>query len=127
MSEKDSTVTTLDDTPPVAAQPKTKAKAVAATAESAPQAATNNDAAPETSGKMVTLVIHRSSGDGGGDAVFLAHNAFARQIPRDTPCVVPMEVAQIVADAKETSYKRGSGAVVTEVVTPRFAFSITPA
>lgn len=126
MSEKDSTVTTLDDTPPVAAQPKTKAKAVAATAESAPQAATNNDAAPETSGKMVTLVIHRSHGDGGGDAVFLAHNAFARQIPRDTPCVVPMEVAQIVADAKEVTYKRGSGGV-TEVVTPRFAYSITPA
>lgn len=120
MSEKDSTVTTLDDAP---AQTKTRARAtpVAATPS------TNTDTAPETSGQMVTLVIHRSHGDGGSDAVFLSHNSFARQVPRDTPCVVPMEVAQIVADAKEISYQRGPGGAVVEISTPRFAYSITPA
>ena len=81
----------------------------------------------ETSGKMEIITIHSSSEDGGSDAVFLALNGYAYQIPRDTPSKVPTEVAQVLRDAVVTNYKPGAGGVVTEKLMPRFAFSAVPA
>lgn len=82
---------------------------------------------PETSGAKESITIHSSPEDGGNDAVFVSHNGYAYQIPRDKPFVVPTEVAQILRDAVVTSYKPGSGGVVTEQKRQRFAFSSTAA
>jgi hypothetical protein len=79
------------------------------------------------SGKMEIVTIHSSSEDGGSDAVFLSHNGYAYQVPRDQPFKMPTEVVQILRDAKVTSYKPGPGGAVTEKQMPRFAFSAQPA
>lgn len=85
---------------------------------------TNHDA--NLSGKKEMLTIHSSGEENGGDAVFVSHNGYAFQIPRDTPCLVPTEVAQILRDAKTTIYQSGNGATVNEVTRPRYAFSSHP-
>ena len=79
------------------------------------------------SGDKVTITIHASEGEFGHEAVPVGHNNVVYQIPRGKAWVVPKEVAQIVADAVVTSYKPAAGGQNTEMVTPRFAFSITPA
>lgn len=77
----------------------------------------------DLSGKMEILTIHSSNEDGGGDAVFVGLNGYPYQIPRDTPCKVPTEVAQILRDAVTTTYKPGPNGIVTPRSNPRFAFS----
>ena len=79
------------------------------------------------SGVLEVVTIHSSPEDGGSNAVFVQHNGYAYQIPRDQPFKIPTEVAQILRDAKVTSYKAGAGGAFTEKETPRFAFSAVPA
>ena len=114
--------------------PKSKSASQITTLDSAPEVAS---AAPEAgavtlsganhdsnlSGKQEIVTIHSSPEDGGSDAVFLSHNGYAYQIPRDKPFKVPTEVVQILRDAMVTSYKPGQGGAVTERMMPRFAFS----
>lgn len=79
------------------------------------------------SGKFELVTIHSSNDDGGTDAVFVGHNGYAYQIPRNAPFKVPTEVVQILRDAVTISYKPGAGGAVTERSTPRYAFSSVPA
>ena len=70
----------------------------------------------------------RATPQRGTDAVFVSHNGYAYQIPRDKPYKVPFEVAQILRDAKVTVYKpAGNGGDVREETRARFAFSTTAA
>ena len=78
-------------------------------------------------GKNEIVTIHSSAEDGGTDAVFLSHNGYAYQIPRDQPFKLPTEVVQVLRDAVTRVYKPGPGGTVIERNMPRFAFSATPA
>jgi hypothetical protein len=78
------------------------------------------------SGKFEMVTLHSTEGDGGSDAVFVSHNGYAYQIPRDKPSKVPAEVVQVLRDAKVTIYKNGSNGQVTEETRQRFAFSSQP-
>lgn len=75
------------------------------------------------SGVMELVTIHSSNEDGGSDAVFVSHNGYAYQIPRNTPCKIPTEVAQGLRDANVTSYKPGKDGAVTEQKSARFAIT----
>lgn len=101
----------------------------AVTETAAPEAQTvvaeNHDA--NLGGTMEIVTIHSGSEDGGSDAVLVIHNGYARQIPRDKPCKIPAEVAQVLRDAVYTSYKSGQNGAVTERSTPRYAMSSVPA
>jgi hypothetical protein len=109
-TKSQSQVTTLDDAPKVTIPVEV----------TMPGNANGN---PDFSGKMEVITIHSSDGEAGGDAVFLGHNGYAYQIPRDKPFPVPAEVAQILRDAKVSTYVTGEGGVVTERHRPRYAFS----
>lgn len=112
MARNQSQITTLDDDEPVAvAQPQAEVKGK------------NFDAT--LSGKKVALTIHPSDGDGGSDAVFLQLNGYAYQVPRGKPQVVPVELVEILENAKQTILSFGAGGVVNERAAPRFAFSAT--
>jgi hypothetical protein len=107
-----SQVTTLDSAPP-AEQTKparSSAKVVGA----------NHDVA--LCGKKAVITIHPTDGEGGADAVFLSINGYAYQIPRGEPQEVPVEVLEILKNAKTTTYrvdtKTGD---VTERTVPRYA------
>jgi hypothetical protein len=78
------------------------------------------------SGKMELLTISSANEDGGGDAVFVSHNGYAYQIPRDKPCKVPMEVAQGLRDARVMIYKPGPNGQLTQESRQRFAFFSQP-
>lgn len=97
----------------------------AVTETAAPEAQTvvaeNHD--ENLGGEMEIVTIHSGSEDGGSDAVLIIHNGYARQIPRDKPCKIPAEVAQVLRDAMVTSYKSGQNGAVTERHTPRYAMT----
>ncbi len=117
-TKTESKITTLDDAPAPQSSKLVTAEADSIKGE-------NHDAA--LSGDMVTLTIHNSSEDGGKDAVFIGHNGYAYQIPRNKPWKVPREVAQVVADAVTTSYAPGPGGSVIQSEAPRHAYSIAAA
>lgn len=105
-----SQVTTLDDDTP----------------ESAGAAATvvtgsNHDAT--LSGKNQTITIHPTDGDGGSDAVFVSVNGYAYQIPRGLPYQVPVEVIEVLRNAKQSILSFGQGGTLMERTTQRFAYS----
>jgi hypothetical protein len=108
-SKSESQISVIDDSP------TTESMAAPATPTVAHDAA--------MSGRMEAVTIHSGQEDGGSDAVFIGHNGYAYQIPRDKPFTVPTEVAQILRDSVVTSYKAGAGGTFTERKTPRYAFS----
>lgn len=116
----DSKVTTLDDSAAmadeiVASAPKAKAAAKAIKGA-------NHDAA--LTGKTRIVTIHPTNDEGGSDAVFLALNGYAYQIPRGIPVEVPDEVVQILKNAKQelTSFGKAGELITRE--TQRFPFSV---
>lgn len=114
-TKSQSQVTTLD----------TEDEAVAAVAEAAPASkvsGANHDAT--LSGKKRTVTIHATEGDGGNDAVFLSVNGYAYQIPRGVASEVPVEVVEVLQNAKTTILSFGQGGAVVERSVPRFAFSV---
>lgn len=113
MAKSGSSVATLDD--------DNTAAETAVTKSAAPETLQlNTKHSAELSGKKEIVTIHGSEGEGGMDAVFVSHDGYAFQIPRDKPCVIPTEVAQILRDARVTSYvSKGSGQ--SESTRPRFA------
>lgn len=113
-AKSNSQITTLD-TPDMPDAP------AAAAVESHEVVAENHD--ENLSGDMEIVTIHGSGEDGGGDAVLIIHNGYARQIPRDKPCKIPSEVAQVLRDAVITGYKSGANGAVVERNTPRYAMS----
>lgn len=117
MANKNSTIATLDD----------DAVATDAVVQTpAPEVLQlNTKHSAELSGSMETVTIHGSEGEGGMDAVFVSHDGYAFQIPRDKPCTVPTEVAQILRDAKVTTYVSSSKGQA-ESSRPRFACTFQP-
>ena len=78
------------------------------------------------SGKMEIVTIMSTAEEGGKDAVFVGHNGYPRQIPRDTPCKIPTEVAQGLRDAKVTTYRPGPNGSYIAEDRPRFAATYQP-
>lgn len=111
-----SQVTSLDDE-----TPDTAAQAVAE-AEAPRVKGANHDA--ELSGNRRTITIHPTEGDGGSDAVPVAVNGFMYQIPRGKPFSVPVEVIEVLKNAKTTKYAQAPGGGVVESTVQRFAFSL---
>jgi hypothetical protein len=115
MAKANSQVATLDDDTPVAA-------AEAKASEAPIVVGKNHDSS--LSGERRTVTIHPTDSDGGSDAVFVSHNGYAYQIPRGTPQSLPVEVLQIIKDAKTTIYQAMPGGQVGERTVQRFAFSV---
>ena len=76
----------------------------------------------ELSGKREIVTIHIGQDDAGSDAVFIGHNGYAYQVPRNKPVSLPTEVVQILRDATQTLYKY-VGKVLVENTVPRYSFS----
>ena len=55
--------------------------------------------------------------------VFVSLNGYAYQIPRGVPCSVPVEVIEILQNAKQTTYTQTPTGVVERTV-QRFPFSV---
>lgn len=120
----DSEITTLEDAAPVAvAAPKQGRGAKKEGAAAATIKGENHDA--RLSGKTVILTIHVSGEDGGADAVNISLNGYAYQIPRNTPCRVPAEVARVIENAVIEEYKPIKGNEVQRIDRPRFAYTIS--
>jgi hypothetical protein len=79
------------------------------------------------SGERMILTIHSGSDEASKQAMFVGLNGVGYLIPRGKPWNVPVELVQVLADAKETHYARNERGeqVVSEV--PRVAFSAMPA
>ena len=114
MSSSNSTVTTLDD---ASKQPDAPVKKAATVVKGA-------NASPELSGKRVTVTINAAEGDGGNDAIFVGHNGFAYQIPRGVPVDLPVEVLQILKDAKTTISHTGEGGKLVERTVQRYTWQV---
>ena len=112
-----SQISTLDDVPEV----------VAETSSADVQVLTGANANSNLSGKMEIVTVYSSEGDAGSEAVFLSHDGYAYQFPRDQPYRLPTEVAQILRDAKVTSYMPGPDGAFVERHRNRYAFDAKPA
>lgn len=114
----DSKVTTLDDSAALADDIVSKPKT---TASKAVKGANHDEA---LQGKTRVVTIHPTNDEGGSDAVFLSLNGYAYQIPRGIPVDVPVEVVEILKNAKQsiTSFGKGGELIVRE--TQRFPFSV---
>ncbi|MDO9252628.1 MAG: hypothetical protein Q7U48_13895 [Hydrogenophaga sp.] len=117
-NKNQSTVTTLDEI-----NPETQAQEVAAAEVSESVRGANHDDA--LSGKKVTLTIFQGEGETGHEAVQIGVNGFMWLMPRGKPERVPVEVAEVIRNAKITSYRLGDGGRAIEYETPRFAYQIT--
>lgn len=116
MSSKNN-VTTLDDAP------ATKGTASQPTAAVEVAAPVKQSGSGEFCGLRSIVTIANSPGEGGRDAVFISSQGVAFQLPRNKPWNVPVEVANVLRDANETSYVRDDvtgNIVVSE--SPRFSF-----
>lgn len=115
MAKANSQMTTLDNEDPVEV-----AEQVATV--SAKIVGTNADG--ELSGKRRTITIHPTEGDAGSDAVAVGVNGYMYQIPRGMPVSIPIEVLDILKNAKTTHYTALSGGTVGERTVQRHAFSV---
>ena len=123
MAKTQSNVTTLDDeaTGPAGLGAGTDA-AASESATGAKILGSNHDG--ELSGDRRTVTIHPTDTDGGGDAVAIGLNGFMYQLPRGLPCHVPVEVLEILKNAKTTTFKAGADGKPVERTVQRFAYSI---
>lgn len=117
-NKSQSTVTTLDNE-----TPDTQADATASAPEATQVRGANHDA--ELCGETVMLTIHASDSDGGQDAVKVGVNGYMYQIPRNTPCKVPVEVAGVIKTAvvEQIRLSADGKSHVTQNV-PRYAYSL---
>lgn len=118
-SKSNSTVTSLDDeTPDTVAQAAAEPGAVEVKGA-------NHDVA--LSGGKVLLTIHSSNEDGGQEAVKVGVNGYMYLVPRNKPCQVPAEVAEVIRNAVVDQIKLssdGKGHITHQA--PRYAYSISP-
>jgi hypothetical protein len=119
-NQGDSQITTLEDEAPAQAAP---AQAVVAAIQVAPANKTS-----DLCGRKATIIVQPGNGDDGNDAVFVSLNSYAWQIPRSTPVEVPVEVLEILQNAKQTTYfKQGKELVSRDVYRHNFqVVSIDP-
>lgn len=108
MSKTNSQITSIDDAPAVAT----------------PVAAAVVGNAAGVGAERVTITIHPTEGDGGGNAVPVGVNGYAYQIPRGSPQSVPREVLEVLQNARSTLMTNAPGGAIIERVIPRFAFSV---
>lgn len=125
---KDTQITTIDGEAEAAqgaapAPAKGKGKGASAAEPEAKVLAPNGGAGAGLSGEKVTLTIHPGQEDGGSDAVFIAVNGYAWQIPRGKPWQVPVEVVEALDQCVETKYTT-EGKNVIERQVPRFAYTV---
>lgn len=111
MAKTQSQVTTLDDGDAAASADVATTPAFIASADA------------EMSGEKAVVTIHPVEGDGGSDAVFLQVNGYAYQIPRGKPVEIPVELLEVLKNARMTHYSQGAGGAVSERTVQRFAFS----
>lgn len=118
-TKSNSTVTTLDD-----ATPDTQAQATAIADDAVAVKGQNHDS--ELSGGTVTLTVHSSNDEGGNQAVKIGLNGYMYLLPRNKPCQVPAEVAEVIRNAVVDHMRLSADGKshVTESV-PRYAFQIT--
>jgi hypothetical protein len=79
----------------------------------------------ELSGKRVVLTIHATQEQDGDEDVFIGLNGYGYKIKRGEPCNVPVEVADIIKNAKVAVIRPAKDGGVSESETPRFAYSIS--
>lgn len=112
MAAKDTTsVTTIDDEPKPVEIKKGLDIAVV-------------DHGDNMSGEKVQITIANGVGELGRQAVFLSLNGHGFNVPRGVPCVVPVEVADILENATMTEYEAGANGVAIEREVQRFSYSI---
>lgn len=84
----------------------------------------------ELSGDRVILIISGSKDAGGNQAVPIGLNGYMYNVPRDTPCNVPVEVAMVINDAVERIYDHSVGGRDSQQSKPRdihrYSFSAMP-
>lgn len=117
-----SSVTDIEtQTPTETAEKKSKR----ATAGAAAAELKGSNADDQLGGKKVTLTVFGEKGEGGMDAVQVGLNGFMYLIPRNKPCLVPIEVAWVIRDAQTTQMSTGEGGKQIEQIVPRYAYQIT--
>lgn len=116
MATNKSQVTTIDDSHPITAAAQIE--------ESAVLTPTASGVDVQLSGKKKVITIHPTEGDGGSDAVFLQINGYGYQVPRGKPVEVPVELVEILENAKQTTMSRDNKGALIERTTPRFAYSV---
>jgi len=117
-SKSNSSVTTLNDGQTSHAQAESIAESGVAIAGA------NHDAS--LSGDKVLLTVFTSNDENGHEAVQIGHNGYMFLIPRGTPCLVPREVAQVIADAVVESFSlSANGKTMVPKQNQRYAFQIT--
>ena len=77
----------------------------------------------QLSGKKVKIEIFEQEGVDGKEAAFVQVNGYAYQIPRNTICVIPEEVAAAVENAKYT-VTQNVGSRNEDRIVKRFAYQI---
>lgn len=115
---KTSQVTTLEDSQNPDVKTDTEQ---APAAESVKSSVGGGGDQTELSGKTATITILPTGEDGGNDAVPVSLNGYMYQIPRNTPCTVPVEVLEILKNAQTTVYQQGPAGLVERTV-QRFPF-----
>lgn len=109
-------VTTLDD-------PKTTEAAKPAAATKAKRVDAVNGASTDFSGKRSVITIAPGPEEGGRDAVFVGVAGVGFLVPRGQSCDVPVEVANVLRDAKTTTWEWNEGLKKHVAIEgPRFSF-----
>lgn len=80
------------------------------------------DEGDRLSGKRVELTIHPGEGENGRDPVYVGLNGTGYQIPRGIPVSVPVELVEILENAKPIVYESMAGATRAREVN-RFSFN----
>lgn len=110
MAAKDTSVTTIDDTPEVVATPRAKKVAV-------------TDHADGMSGEKMEVTIHAGEGELGRQAVFLSLNGYGFNVPRGKPVELPIEVVEILDNATMTKYEQGANGQMVEHEVKRYSYN----
>lgn len=95
MAKTDSSITTIDDVPSVAAPSPTETLQIIGDTE--------------MSGKLLQVEIHQGEGEGGKERVFIGLNGNGYKIPRSKWVTVPVEVTEILDNAIMTVYESVAG------------------
>lgn len=78
--------------------------------------------------QRIGLLIHNQNGPGGTDPVFASVNGRGYLIPREREVLLPLEVAEVLRNARSDVFeRRGDGGPVEVRTVNRFAFTVVGA
>ena len=77
----------------------------------------------QLSGKRQTITIHSSDSDAGDEPVFVGLNGYGYYIKRGTPVDLPVEVVEVLKNAKTDIVRTTQGGGQEVRTSQRFAFS----